>query len=64
MITHCPVTSCDVSNVCNTFGPDLAGVRGKTVKQKLDMVATDCQDTTGLPGQIACNHPDSRCDVY
>ncbi len=32
MIANCPVTTSDVSNACAIFGPDLASVRGKTVR--------------------------------
>ncbi len=31
MISICPVTSDDITNVCTIFGPDLASLRGKTV---------------------------------
>ena len=33
MIENCPVSSTDVSNARAIFGPDLASVRGKTVRR-------------------------------
>ena len=30
-LENCPVTATDVSNACVIFGPDLPGVKGKTV---------------------------------
>jgi hypothetical protein len=32
MITNCPVTTTAITNTRTTFGPDLASVRGKTVR--------------------------------
>ena len=34
MIKNCPIDSTDVSNARAIFGPDLASVRGKTVRRK------------------------------
>ena len=33
-IINCPVMPIDVTNAFNIFGPDLAGLRGKTVQQR------------------------------
>ncbi len=33
LIANCPITSKDVSNAWTIFGPDLASIRGKTVRQ-------------------------------
>ncbi len=33
MIANCPVSTSDVSNACAILGPDLASVRGKTVRR-------------------------------
>ncbi len=37
-ITNCPVTVHDVNNVHSIFGPDLANLRGKTTRTKLECV--------------------------
>ena len=34
MIKNCPIDSTDISNARAIFGPDLASVRGKTVRRK------------------------------
>ena len=36
-----PVTCSDLTNARAIFGPDLSGVRGKTVRQKPDRVETE-----------------------
>ena len=36
-----PVTCSDLTNARTIFGPDLSGVRGKTVRQKPDRVETE-----------------------
>ncbi len=41
MITNCPVSTSDVSNARAIFGPDLASVRGKTVRQTPAPVAAE-----------------------
>ena len=39
-IKNCPATPVDVANAHTIFGPDLPGVRGKTVRQKPSWVET------------------------
>lgn len=41
LITNCPVTVTDVKNAQTIFGPDLAGLRGKTVRRRPEHVRTD-----------------------
>jgi len=41
LIANCPITSKDVSNARTIFGPDLASIRGKTVRQAPEPVVTD-----------------------
>jgi hypothetical protein len=41
MIKNCPVTPSDVSNANKIFGPDLATLKGKTVRQTPPPVITD-----------------------
>ncbi len=41
MILNCPVTPNAVQNAHHIFGPDLAGVRGQTVRRPLDSVTTN-----------------------
>jgi hypothetical protein len=41
MISNCPVTPNAVQNAHRIFGPDLAGVRGRTVRRPPDSVATN-----------------------
>ena len=41
MITNCPVTEKAVINANRIFGPDLAGVRGRTVRRPPESVTTD-----------------------
>ena len=38
LITNCPVTVQDVENANRIFGPDLANLRGKTIRTKLEHV--------------------------
>ena len=40
-IDDCPLTIHDVNNAHAIFGTDIAGVRGKTARQKPDIVVTD-----------------------
>jgi hypothetical protein len=40
-ITNCPVTVQDVRNAHQIFGPDLAYLRGKTTRTKLEQVSID-----------------------
>jgi hypothetical protein len=41
MISNCPVTANAVTNAHQIFGPDLAGVRGRSVRRPLESVATN-----------------------
>ncbi len=41
LINNCPISLSDVSNTRAIFGPDLASVRGKTVRKKPAPVVTD-----------------------
>ena len=41
MITNCPVSPTAVLNANRIFGPDLAGVRGQTVRRPQESVATN-----------------------
>jgi hypothetical protein len=41
MISNCPVTPTAVQNAHQIFGPDLAGIRGRTVRRPPDSVTTD-----------------------
>jgi hypothetical protein len=41
LINNCPISSSNVSNARAIFGPDLASVRGKTVRKKPAPVVTD-----------------------
>ena len=33
LVQNCPITTNDVTNAYNIFGPDLAGLRGKTLRK-------------------------------
>ena len=41
LIANCPITSKDVSNARTIFGPDLASIRGKTVRRAPEPVVTE-----------------------
>ena len=41
MIANCLITSKDISNARMIFGPDLASIRGKTVRRAPEPVVTD-----------------------
>jgi len=41
MISNCPVTVNTVKNAHQIFGPDLAGIRGRTVRRPPESVTTD-----------------------
>jgi hypothetical protein len=41
LIANCSITSKDISNARMIFGPDLASIRGKTVRQAPEPVVTD-----------------------
>ncbi len=44
MITDCPITTENIKHADTLFGPDLATVRGKTVRRKPTRVVTDYVD--------------------
>ncbi len=44
LLKDCPVTNADITNACVIFGPNLANIRGKTVRQKPERVRTDYVD--------------------
>jgi hypothetical protein len=46
MIRNYPITSDKVTNTCTTFGPDLASIRGKTVRQTPVPVVVDYVEVT------------------
>ena len=41
MISHCPLTANAVKNAHQIFGPDLAGIRGRTVRRPPESVTTN-----------------------
>ena len=41
LIANCPISSKDVSNARTIFGPDLASIRGKTVRRAPEPVVND-----------------------
>ena len=41
LLKDCPITNNDITNAYIIFGPDLANIRGKTVRKKPDHVRTD-----------------------
>ncbi len=44
MIQDCPITTENIKHARTLFGPDLATIRGKTVRRKLTRVVTDYVD--------------------
>ena len=44
LIKDCPITNSDIIHANKIFGPDLANIRGKTVRRKPDRVRTDYVD--------------------
>ena len=44
LLKDCPITNDDIVNAHKLFGPDLASIRGKTVRRKPDHVRTDYVD--------------------
>jgi len=51
-LQDCPITPSDIANAHNFFGPDLANIRGKTVRRKPEHVSTEIVD---IPRQILSN---------
>jgi hypothetical protein len=50
MISNCPVTVNAVKNAHQIFGPDLAGIRGRTVRRPPESVTTDYVDIMFVNG--------------
>jgi hypothetical protein len=44
LIANCPVNNTDITNARTIFGPDLASIRGETVRQTLAPVVADYVD--------------------
>ena len=53
MIKNCPIDSTDVSNARAIFGPDLASVRGKTVRRKPKSIV---EEYTMVPKELVSQH--------
>ena len=53
MIKNCPIDSTDVSNARAIFGPDLASVRGKTVRRKPKSVV---EEYAAVPKELVSRH--------
>jgi hypothetical protein len=53
LIANCPVTVHDVQNANQIFGPDLANLRGKTTRSKLEHVRVDY---VKIPGDFVEMH--------
>ena len=41
MIKHCPITLHNAFNVCNIFGPDMAGIWEKIMRKKPEPIIID-----------------------
>ena len=50
---NCPIDSTDVSNACAIFGPDLASVRGKTVRRKPKSIV---EEYIAVPKELVSQH--------
>ncbi len=53
MLKNCPVTNKDICNAHNIYGPGLASIRGKTVRQEPKRVVTDYVE---IPRQFLSIH--------
>ena len=51
-LQDCPITPSDITNAHKIFGPDLANIRGKTVRRKSEHVSTEIVE---IPQQILSN---------
>ncbi len=51
-LQDCPITPSDIANAHNFFGPNLANIRGKTVRCKPEHVSTEIVE---IPQQILSN---------
>ena len=63
MIKNCPIDSTDVSNARAIFGPDLASVRGKTVRRK---PKSTVEEYVAVPKELVSRHKfiSIAADVY
>ena len=52
LLQDCPITPSDIANAHTIFGPDLANIRGKTVRRRPEHVSTDLVE---IPQQILSN---------
>ena len=52
-IKNCLIDSTDVSNTCAIFGPDLASVRGKTVRRKPKSIV---EEYITVPKELVSRH--------
>ena len=41
LLPNCPITPSDITNAYHIFGPDLANIRGKTVRHRPEHVSTE-----------------------
>jgi hypothetical protein len=57
IISNCPVTVNAVTNAHQIFGPDLAGIRGRTVRRPPESVTTDYVQIPWGLGFILCGSP-------
>ena len=53
MIKNCPIDSTDVSNAHAIFGPDLASIRGKTVRRKPKLIV---KEYVVVPKELVSQH--------
>ena len=53
MIKNCPIDSTDVSNARAIFGPDLASVRGETVRRKPKSIV---EEYVAVPKELVSRH--------
>ena len=51
-LQDCPITPSDIANAHNFFGPDLANIRGKTVRRKPEHVSMEMVE---IPQHILSN---------
>ncbi len=63
LLKDCPVTNADITNACAIFGPDLANIRGKTVRRKPERVRTDYVDIPHAILDVFTCYPCCQCDV-
>ena len=63
MIKYCSATSHDVKNAYKIFGPDLAGIRGKTKRKNREGVDGLYRYTNGDQDAFKKNYSHQRCNV-